>query len=503
MLRMRVLSGVTMVTALVIGACTQGTTQTSAAPKAITVVQTAEIKSFDPSASVLFHEINVYSQVFDNLVWFTNDLKPDPKLAASWRNIDPLTWEIKLRANVKFSNGEAMNAESVVESFKYLSRPEAVSRSNLANWESVTRVDDTTVNVKTKVPDPRILTAMIWLYILPTTVLRGDATALGAQPIGTGPFKLVEWIKGDRVVLQANENYWRGKPKIDKVTIKAVPEASARVAALQAGQADIVVNVPPESVDLVNRSANSKVLAATALRNVTIVFDSRTPPFNDVRVRQALNYAVDKESLIKNVLGGRGEIQASTTHALTANHNEALKPYPYDPQKAKELLAQAGFPNGFEIEFHHPTGRWIKDVEVTQAVAGMLEKVGVRSKLSTGEYGNFFTTWSKGEFKGMTMIGTLNLVEPDQVVQLFLYSKGTWPHYSKDPKLDAMYLEELQTMDPAKRSKMLKDMEAYIRDQAPWLFLYFQSDIYGVNKKLKWLAPRNESIVLWDADLEQ
>ena len=465
-------------------------------------MQPAEVRAFDPSASTLYHEQWVFRHIYDDMSWFDKEQKPDPKLALSWRNVDPLTWEIKLRTGVKFSNGEPFNADAVVESFKYLTRPEAVTRAGLATWTAIEKVDDATVNVKTTVPDPRFLGSLINVVVMPPGVLKSNPASLVEKPIGTGPYKLAEWVKGDRIVLEANADYWRGKPKIDRIIIKSAPEASARVAALQSGQADVISNVPPESVDLLDKGANTKVLPVTGLRNVTIIFDTRTKPLDNVLVRRALNHAVDKESIIRNILGGRATIQTGTTHPLTPSHNNDLKPYAYDPQKAKQLLAEAGFPNGFEIEFHHPTGRWIKDVEVSQAVASMLEAVGVRAKLATGEYGTYISTWNKGEYGGMAMIGTLNLVEPDEVLQRFLYSKGTWPHSVKDPKIDAFYESEAKELDPAKRTQILQEAEAYVNDQAYWLFLYFQGELYGANKRMKWTPPVNEHLIFWDADVE-
>ena len=491
-------------TLLVAGACAAPTTSAPATPgpKLVTILQSAEIKSMDPSNAFGSHEINVQSQVFDTLAAIDPQLNQLPWLATSWTMQTPTSWQVKLRTGVKFSNGDPFTADDVVASFNYLTRKDALAAPNFQGWSSVDKVDDSTVKVTTKAPDIRFFGELTSLYVMPSKLLSSGAASLADKPVGTGPFTLMEWVKGERIVMEANPNYWKGKPKIDKVTWKAVPEASARIAALQAGQADLIVNVPPESVDLINSGASTRVDPAHSLRNITLIFDSRTKPFSDVRVRQAMNYAIDKESIIKNVLGGRGAVQATTSYEKTPNHNAEVKPYAYDMQKAKDLLTQAGYPNGFTVEFHHPTGRWIKDVEVTQAIAGMLAKVGVQTTLSTGEYTSFFNTWATGAYKGMTMIGTLNQYDADQVYQLFLYSKGRWGAYvGKDDKLDGMYESQNTELDAKKREQTLHDMESYVHDQAYWLFLYFQDDVYASNKKLKWRAPSNEKIWMLDADL--
>jgi peptide/nickel transport system substrate-binding protein len=488
----------------VASACASPTTapQQSQGPKQVTILQTAEVKSMDPSNAFGTHEINVQAQVFDALAAIDPQLNQLPWLATSWTMQTPTTWQVKLRTGVKFSNGDPFTADDIVASFKYLTRADALAAPNLQGWSSVEKVDDSTVKVTTKAPDIRFFGELTSFYVMPSKLLSSGPASLADRPVGTGAYTLTEWVKGERIVMEANPNYWKGKPKIDRVTWKAVPEASARIAALQAGQADLIVNVPPESVDIVNNGANTRVDTAHSLRNITLIFDSRSKPFNDVRVRQALNYAIDKESIIKNVLGGRGAVQATTSYEKTPNHNADVKPYAYDQQKAKDLLAQAGYPTGFTVEFHHPTGRWIKDVEVAQAIAGMLAKVGVQTTLSTGEYTSFFNTWATGAYKGMTMIGTLNQYDADQVFQLFLYSKGRWGVYvGKDDKIDSMYEAQNTELDAKKREQTLHDMEAYVRDQAYWLFLYFQDDVFASNKKLKWRAPSNEKIWMLDADL--
>jgi peptide/nickel transport system substrate-binding protein len=397
-----------------------------AAGKEITIIQSADVRGLDPS-NLLGTEENVAYQIYDQLVWLTPDMKIDPKLAESWRNLDPLNWEIKLRKGVKFTNGEVYNADAVIESFKHMTRPQSQERARFQSWESISKVDDYTLRVKTVSSDPRFVTVLVSLLIMPPQVLKTDPNSLVDRPIGTGPFKLAEWVKGERIVLEANPDHWRGRPKLDRLVFKAIPEASARMAALQAGQADLILNVPPESVPLIERAANTKLIWVPSTRNMTIIFDQRSAPFNDVRVRQAMNYAVDKESINRNILGGRGLIQGTASHPSTFGHNAEIKPYPYDPQKAKQLLTQAGYPNGFETDFGHPTGRWVKDVEVTQAVAGMLEKVGVRTKLHTGEYNGWFANWAKGSYKGMSMIGTLSQIDADRTVFIFMHStKGTY-----------------------------------------------------------------------------
>ncbi|PYM58429.1 MAG: hypothetical protein DMD79_19155, partial [Candidatus Rokuibacteriota bacterium] len=188
----------------------------SAAVKELTIVQPADVRGLDPS-NLLATEENVAYQIYDQLVWLTSDLKIDPKLAESWRNLDPLNWEIKLRKGVSFTNGEPFNADAVIESFKYMTRPQSQERARFQTWETINKIDDYTLKVKTTAPDPRFLTVLVSLLIMPPSVLKTDPASLADKPIGTGAFKLTEWVKGERIVLDANPSHWRGKPKLDRL----------------------------------------------------------------------------------------------------------------------------------------------------------------------------------------------------------------------------------------------------------------------------------------------
>jgi peptide/nickel transport system substrate-binding protein len=407
---------------------------------------------------------------------------------------------VKLRTGVKYHDGSALDATTVKASYDYQSGPDAASKTFFANWEGMELVDPATVRVKTKAPDPFFPNVLTRVWVFSPVDLQ-DPSVFGSKMTGTGPYKLTEFVKGDRITLVANQEYWGGAPKIGRVVFRAAPEASARVAMLQAEQADIIVNLQVEQAKLIESNDQLRVAAVQGLRGIHNMIDQRTgPPLTDVRVRQAMNYAIDKDAIIKNILGGYATQQPATISPLLEGHNPDVKPYPYDQNKAKQLLQEAGYPNGFEITFHHPTGRWMKDGEVSQAIAQMLGRVGIKVNLETAEYSTFFGTWSKGEYSGMTMIGVTNPDgAPASLFNLFLYSKGAWPYSWTDPKLDQMIEESRATMDRDRRVKLYQEMEQYIHDNAPWIFLYEQKDLYGVNKALKWEPSPNEFLYLWDA----
>lgn len=464
----------------------------------IVVVQSADVANLDPIKSNITHVFNVAQNVLDTLTYLDRQMKVQPRLATSWKAIDDTTWEVKLRSGVKFHDGTPFDASVVKVSYDYETAQDSPSRAYFSNWASMEVVDPTTIRVKTKAPEPYFPNVLARVYVMAPSDLK-DTTAFAKTMNGTGAYKLSEFVKGDHITLVANKDYWGGAPKIGKVVFRSAPEASARVAMLQSGQADVIVNVPMEQAKLLDSDSRLRVAAIAGLRTIPFFFDAKTPEFADVRVRQALNYAIDKESIIKNILGGYAVQQPGTISALMEGNNPDVKPYPYDPEKAKQLLAEAGYPNGFEMDLHYSSGRWMKDTEVAQAVAQMLGKVGVKAKLLTVEYSTYTTEWGKGQYRGISMIGTINPDGSPNVYNLFLHSKGAFPFFFTSPQLDSMIDDARTVLDPATRIKKLQAIEKYVHDNAAWIFLYDQKDLYGVNKALKWEPSPNEMMYFWDA----
>jgi len=466
----------------------------------ISVVQAADVPNLDPSRNLFIHVFNVADNVLDTPSYLDRNLKVQPRLATSWNAKDDTTWEVIFRSGVKFHDGTPFDTSAVKVSFDYQTASDAGSRSFFGNWDSLSVVDATTVRVKTKAPEPYFPNTLSRLWVFSPADLK-DRSVFGTRMNGTGPFKLTEFTQGQQITVTANGEYWGGAPKIDTVVFRAAPEASARTAMLQAGQADIVVNLPVEQAKQIDASDQLRLAAVVGLRGVPLMIDQRTgPPLTDLRVRQAMNYAVDKDAIIKNVLGGYAQQQPATISPLIEGHNQDVTPYVYDPDKAKQLLSDAGYANGFDIDFHHPSGRWMKDAESAQAIAQMLGKVGIKANLMTAEYSSFFTSWSKGDYRGMTMIGVTNPDgAPNSLFNLFLYSKGSWPYSWTDPKMDSLIEKARSTMDSTARVNTYHELEQYVHDNAAWLFLWEQKDLYGINKALKWEPSSNAIMHFWDA----
>src|SRR6266542_589617 len=249
--------------------------------------------------NVVVHVFNVAQNVLDTATYLDRELKVQPRLAMSWKAIDDTSWEVKFRSGVKFHDGSPFNTQSVKASFEYQSAADTPSRTFFANWASLDVVDETTVRIKTKAPEPYFPNVLSRLWIFSAADLKDPAT-LNTTMIGTGGYKLTEFVKGDHITLTANPDYWAGAPKIQKVTFRSAPEASARVAMLQAGQADVIVNLPVEQTRVIEGDGRLRVATVLGLRAVPLMIDQRKgAPLSDLRVRQAMNYAVDREAIIK------------------------------------------------------------------------------------------------------------------------------------------------------------------------------------------------------------
>lgn len=333
------------------------------------------------------------------LVRFDAKLNIKPDLATSWtQSKDGLTWTFKLRKGVKFHDGTPFNAEVVKYNFDRFLGPEKPLKSSLHTpiIKSVVVVDEHTVKFNLKVPFAFFLNNLAHsasAMVSPAAHKRWGKD-LTLHPVGTGPFKFVEWVRGDRVVLVRNDDYYEGKPRLDKIIVRTVREDSARVLGLEAGDYDLIVRIPPEEVPRLMSEGRVRIYAEQSNRALRISVNVTKKPFDDVRVRQALNYAVDKESIVKNIYQGLAAVIPTMVGPLNTGY-APVKGYPYDPAKAKQLLAQAGYPDGFKTTLWTPKGRYLKDFELAQAVQQQLRAVGVQASLETFEWAAYLSAIRK------------------------------------------------------------------------------------------------------------
>jgi peptide/nickel transport system substrate-binding protein len=365
-----------------------------AAPVAeqLIILTGTDASSFDPhicfdSSTELFNK-NIYS----NLVRFNAEMKIEPDLALSWSTSDDgLVWTFKLRPGVTFHDGTKLTANDVKASFERILDPATGSprRSVLSVIQQVEVKDDLTVALHTSNPTGAFLQQLAHpaAAIISKAALETYGKDLGQHPVGSGAFKFKEWKLGEEILLERFENYYGGAPAVRNVHFRIVPEDSVRALLLQSGQADVALWLPVTEVMRLSSNPNVKTLEGVSVMTHYYALNCTKPILNDVRVRQALNYALDMDLIVDNILEGQGEVADAPLSKLTWGYSySAAKKYPYDPEKAKALLAEAGYPNGIELEIWHSVGRYLMDVQINENVQAQWAKAGINAKIRQWEH---------------------------------------------------------------------------------------------------------------------
>jgi peptide/nickel transport system substrate-binding protein len=448
----------------------------------VLILQPVDAESFDPNVLRSAVGLNIGQQVQEGLT----DRTLKPLLAKSWKNVDDKTWEFELQSGVKFHNGEPFDAAAV----KY-SVERVLDESNKAPGrgiltpviDKVEAVNPSTVRISTKVPFALLLDVMLDVWMVPP--LGSKQPDFANKGWGTGPYRVREWVRNERVVLEANSDYWGPKPKIGEVVFRPVSEASTRVVELRSGSADLVTTVPSTSVPDLDSAGLGK-LQRRSIQTMRIVFKADAAPFDNVKVRQAANYAVDKEGILRGILRGAGHVMNGAVAADMFGHNEALKPYEYDPEKAKALLKESGVTN-FEVSFQMPSGRFLGDKAIGEAIVDQLNKVGFKATGNFMDFGTWIQQFNKAGH------GYMVLGQDAYPHRLFtsLSSKlkpVTWYGYT-NPQVDGLIDQAVQTFDEGKRRDVYRQLHQITRDEAAWLFLFNTQDIYGFKPTVKGFNP--------------
>ncbi len=463
---------------------------------------------------------NLGAQIFDTLVERDATLKMVPLLATELpKLVSPTVWEIKLRKGVKFTNGEDFNADSVKFSLERVANPANKLRgsSPFGPIERVEIVDPYTVKVHTKKPWPiftKILGFRQAAMYPPKEYAGKDTAAISRNPIGTGPYKLVRWAKDEEIVLEANPSHWRGAPRIKTVVFKPIPDDAVRVAALQNGEVDIAVNIPPHLAAIISSHPRIFLSTAPSIRTIQLMmythqFDNQhkvqgpyAGPTADKRVRQAIASAIDADEIVKGVLDGKAVRVATMLTSMHFGFDPTLKPIKQDVARSKKLLAEAGFPNGVDITLHGPQGRYVRDKEVAEAVTGQLNRAGIRTTLRTHEFVSYLNNMVYVHKAGpVWLIGWGTPTVDAESVYVPLFRSGQIFANWHNPDFDGM-LDEAQTiMDEKKRLAQYHRINKLWVDEVAAVPLYQQIDLYGVSKRVAWKARSDELLKAYDMSL--
>jgi peptide/nickel transport system substrate-binding protein len=469
--------------ALALGALTAAGYQ---GPPELVFVETGEASSLDPLRDLSVAAAGIDVHVFDQLVDYEGPgLKLVPKLAVAWTNASPLQWRFKLRPGVHFHDGAELTADDVKFTFEAAQDAKSLRKIYVTDIEKVEAVDKLTVVFTTKRPLANMLSTMGQMYILPRGAYeRMGAEAFGKAPIGTGRYKVGQWDKGQQLVLEANTRYWGGKVEPARLVVRPISEATTRVAELRTGRAHVVKSVPVEMVKELESDPVATVVAAKGIRQVYYPLNTLKKPFDDVRVRRALNYAVDRDAIVKYVLDGRGEVRSGPLNPRAWGFDPSAKGYEYNPTLAKKLLEEAGYPNGVDITWNMTKGVIVKDVEIAEAFANQLAKVGIRVKLNILESGTLFQKYYAGDFQASITTWSLT-ADPDNLYTgLRIYSPVS--KWYQNPAVDKLIEAGRNTVDTEKRLKVYQELYRVLVEDAPWLMMHAQDENYGVSRKVNW-----------------
>jgi peptide/nickel transport system substrate-binding protein len=471
-----------------------------------------DVISMDPYARQETTLLSFAANIYEPLVERDKKLKLEPALATEWSQTDPTTWRFKLRQGVKFHDGSPFTADDVV--FSYERAKTSQVKATVATVKEVRKVDDYTIDIITNGPDP-ILTEELtnWLIMSKAWCTKNHAETM-AEPTknednyavrntnGTGPFMLRERQPEVKTTLVNNPNWW-GKPEhnLTEVTFSRIENASTRVAALLSGEIDMIYTVPPQDIDRLRKAPGMKVLQTPELRTIYLGFDmlrneltessvKGKNPFKDVRVRKAFYQAIDEEAIKTKVMRGFATPTALMVGPGVNGFEPALnKRLPYDPAAAKKLLAEAGYPEGFEVGMDCPNDRYVNDEGICQAAAAMLARVGIQVKLLAQTKTKFFTKingpaydtsffmlgWTPATYDVHNMLISLLHTRSAAGGAGFINDGG----YS-NPKLDEL-IDEIQVeTDKAKRDALIHDAQVIVKDDIPTIPLHQQAVVWAM-----------------------
>ena len=464
-----------------------------------------DLDTVDPHAQTTTTVYNVVRHVYETLLWFDGKGNVIPWLATSWDvSPDGLIYTLHLRKGVRFHDGTEFNATVVKANIDRWLNPKAKvpTRKQLGPVDHAEVVDKYTIKIVLKKPFAPFLRSLAeYLLITSKRVIDKFGVNVITEVVGTGPFKFVKWVKGSKIVLERFDDYWAEKPKVKYIEWRIIPEAGTREAALLAGDVDAAYLPPPSDIDKLKNNPKVKVLTPVTNRIIFVALMPRGPLKNKL-VRKALNYAIDKEAIVKNVLFGLG-IPADSLVPPHFFGYAKMKPYEYNPEKAKKLLAEAGYPNGFKMVLMHPTGRYLQDKQVAEAIQAYLSKIGIKVELKTMDWASFvrelFKPLDKKIYDAVLIGWGPGVADAHYTLYPQFHSTQQLPHglglvYYNNSYIDKLLEQAQSETNPEVRKALYKKIIEYLWDDAPWIFLYTQCNLLAISANLEgvWIHPDGE-----------
>lgn len=424
-----------------------------------------------------------------------------PALATEWGNVDELTWEFNLRDDVTFHNGEKFNAEAVKYNIDYIldESNNSAYRSRWSNVEKAEVIDEFIVHIITKTPDPYLISVVEDLLIMEPGQIEEEGIEETAKgPVGTGAYKFDEWKQDQELRLIANEDYWKGEPSIKEVTFVRIPELSSKISSLLSGEVDLIRGINTDSIDRIEANDSLEIETVSSVDYLYINFNTLYDgPLQEKKVRQALSYAIDVEELLEGVKDGYGEKMNGPFTKLNEDYVETTG-YNYNPEEAKKLLKEAGFePSDISLQLDVSIDADPMDVDVAQAVAGQLVKIGIEVDVNVNEWGSHLAMIRQGEMKDMFVLGWTSVFDAKRALGNSFSQDGPYSVFH-DSQLEEKVEIALATFDDEERGKIMEEIQHYLIDQAAVVPFWQREMIYGVSKDLNFDARVDSKMTVFD-----
>jgi peptide/nickel transport system substrate-binding protein len=442
--------------------------------------------TLDPRRQFSEKNYTIIRQIFDGLVRFDPDGRIEPALAVSWTRIDPLTVEFKLREGVRFHDGEVFDAEAVRFTLESLIDPKtAFPGAGFLN--SIDRVEvagPLTIRIRTKFPDGILLNRLAALVVIlpPRRIARDGDDAFAVHPVGTGAFRFKRWEKGKAIVLEENPDYWAGRPGFSGLEFLFL-STSRQVAGLLHGDVDIVTELPGTETLKVMQSQAAKIVKKESFYTVGASVNISSGPMSDKRVRQAINYAIDKDALVRYDVLGNARPLASLTMPGEIGHNPDLKTYPYDPQKARQLLRDAGYPNGLALKVIVKA----QGERTMRIISSQLERVGIRVETEMTTDASVIQDIQKQRWD-FTFGGCPDSLAHSFFIQFIFLSALSPYSIHRNETFDRMLAKMVATLDEHEQDRVGRELDRYVHDEALGIFTYQRIKTFGVSKRINFVA---------------
>lgn len=456
-----------------------------AAPSEITIALSGDFPSLDPSKDTSPIALNYRLNVFDALTEIDQNGAVMPDLATEWTHSDDLLqWTFTLRKGVKFHDGSDFTSDDVVFTVNHIMADNKTPvRNFLKLIAGVEAIDSHTVKFSLKQPYAIFDRQIKYTYIMSHAYwdAHGDE-GYATAPVGTGPYRLVEWIKDDRMVLEAFDGYWGGELAVKKAMFRPIPSDAGRANALIAGEVDIVPSLPPSLMDMLAASPDLKIEVAPGFRVAYLGLDPTTKPFDDPKLREAADVAIDREAIANQLMRGTGKASGIIIPPSNEGYDPSFKPVKYDPERAKALVKEAGY-DGTPIIMDYPNNNYPQANEIAQALAGYLTEAGFNIELKSMEFTAFFPLWVQRKLSNAHFFAFGSSQFHAETILASMFEEGSH-NYRALPEMDKVIKAQREEPDRAKQQKLISEAFRLGNEDRQFVPLWDMLQVYGVKKSI-------------------